>query len=119
MKGKCYIYKRAEKNGRIIDYTDGTEPFDCTVFEQDGYPTFQWIVPDPDTDEELEFNIPLNVPRTNTQSIVEKGEFGDIEYEFLFGKFRTRGRYFFENYGLVMLLCILLLVVLYLLYRCK
>jgi len=92
--GKCYIYKRAtlfepQKLPVILDYTDGTEPFDCTVHvDADGALYHDWYL------DGESIRIPLNVKRASVYSIVKDGVLDldngrRIEWEYIFGKFRT------------------------------
>lgn len=92
--GKCWIYKRAtlvrdDGAQEIIDYTDGTEPFDCSKLMKDDmdHPVYVWKL----AGERI--HIPLNVKRNSVSSIYNSGTIetdrGMIEYEYIFGKFRT------------------------------
>lgn len=97
MEGKCWIYKRATLlqpgvEPRIIDYSDGTEPFDCSEIVYNEYPKYLWKLPG------HVVTIPMNVPRNHVSSMVEKGSIpfgeGKIEYEFLYGKFKTYNQFY-------------------------
>ena len=88
--GKCWIYKRAFNGDQEIDYTDGTKPFDCSVDVSGDFPVYHWKVGN------TSLPILLNVPHTTTKSIVNRGTNGDIEYEFLYGKFRTYPEYYLK-----------------------
>lgn len=114
MKGKCWIYKRAtlfteDEPPLLLDYSDGTEPFDGKVFTDDsGQLVYIWriagqILP-----------IPVNVPRLATTSIVKTGTIdvddGFIEWEYIYGKFRPLHHYMMVKF--VQWLPLLLLLVL-------
>ena len=105
-QGKCYIYKRATIGDEFIDYTDGTEVFDCIVDDNGQYPMYTW-----DLGRGLQIPIPLNIPRRKTDSIIRKGNIDDIEYEFVFGKFSSYPKYYSQQLCkcLPLVLCILLI----------
>lgn len=98
MYGKCYIYKRAnlvtENGEKLVDYQDGTIPFNCQVHtNQQGRPVHRWNL----YGEVIE--IPLNVSRTKTDSILRNGviplEDGSvIEYEYIFGKYISATKFY-------------------------
>lgn len=89
--GKCWIYKRAtvHVNGAqpyILDYSNGIEPFDCnSVYHTDTGLQYLWSLPNSLVE------IPLNVSRTQTNSIIRTGVIpikdGEIRWEFIYGKF--------------------------------
>jgi hypothetical protein len=118
--GKCWIYKRAmlytaEQPAVLLQYQDGTEPFNCNEvdIQSHSYPVYHWNV----AGEDIE--IPLNVPRLQVDSIIKQGSImtpkGEIKWECLYGKFRSYPAYYME-------LCILhipsliLLLFIYLIY---
>ena len=120
MYGKCYVYKRAtlingEAPPQIIDYSDGTEPFNCEVHTgADGYLIYKWKL-----NEDI-INIPLNVPRSKVDSIIRKGviplENGtEIQYEFIFGKYRNYLQFYSDQliqlFPLLMIIAIIILIV--------
>lgn len=104
----CWIYKRAiSKDGNVeLDYTDGTTPFRAVVDDSGKYPKYKWEIYG-DNGEKLQIDIPLNVPHEETDSIVNKGQVGNIEYEFLYGKFRSYPRYMIEKFGQCFIMMIL------------
>ena len=110
MRGKCFIYKRAIENGVQLDYTDGTKPFDAVVDYSGEFPVYTWIIKSVDG-EEVFIKIPLNVPPSQTDSIVNKGNIGNIQYEFLYGRFRSYPVHLLKTLkscGLVVLLAVLI-----------
>jgi hypothetical protein len=115
MRGKCWIYKRATLyipglKPNIIDYSDGTEPFDCNVVSTDdmGNPVYIWKLPN------KTIIIPMNIKRNSIDSIVRTGvikyQEGEIHYEYIFGKFKDYMTYYMETYGLVFLLLIFIMI---------
>lgn len=112
MYGKCYIYKRAtliNGNGQpqIIDYSDGTEPFNCEVEQINGNLVYRWKL-----NGEI-IDIPLNVRRNKVDSILRNGNLGDIQYEFIFGKFRTFTQFYTDQLIQLLPLMIVLLILMY------
>jgi len=118
MTGKCWIYKRATlytpgQKPKIIDYSDGHEEFDCVPNNNPGEAlSYTWNLPDQNID------IPLNVPRNHTESIVRTGNIpygnGEIKWEFIFGKYRNYSTYYldvFKRYFLVVVLFVLALYI--------
>jgi len=112
--GKCWIYKRADlrsandERSLTVDYSDGTEEFDCVVHHQGRYPVFEWHLPGDHV-----VPIGLNIPRAHNNGIVRNGllpygEDGDTLYwELIFGKFKSYPDYY---YGKVVSWCPFLLV---------
>lgn len=108
--GKCWIYKRAElhlpgTNSQIIDYSNGTEVYDCNIETIGDIPVYMWNLP------EEQIPIPLNIPRNKTNSIIRQGTipFGDgvITWEFIFGKFKSYPQYYCSTFILLsLLLCL-------------
>ncbi|MDC3332865.1 hypothetical protein OAV62_01345 [bacterium] len=94
-QGKCWIYKRAVEGDEQLDYTDGTHPFDCTVHESNGKLVNEWKFTSSDG-KQVEIDIPVNIPHTTTDSITNQGAIGNIQYEFLYGKFRTYPQYYWK-----------------------
>lgn len=115
IQGKCWIYKRAtlyaDGGSRIIDYSDGTEEFDATVFYgENGDYVYIWRLPQ-------EIMIPLNVSPLITDSIIRSGiikhDDGEIHWEFIFGKFKP----YKEYYAKKLLNCMpFILIILFLLF---
>jgi hypothetical protein len=118
-KGKCWIYKRATLHlpdlpPQILDYSDGTEEFDCDdVFLTPGeHPVYMWNLPG-----EI-VPIPLNVPRSQVDSIIRSGTIpyngGDLQWEFIFGKYRTYGDYYMkktiECLPFIIIICVLIVL---------
>ena len=95
--GKCWIYKRATVHldgaqPYILDYSNGIEPFDCeSVYHTENGLQYMWSLPGAVVD------IPLNVSRTQTNSIIRTGVIpiknGEIHWEFIFGKFMPYDTY--------------------------
>lgn len=119
LAGKVWIYKRAtfypqnSDKGEIIDYTDGTEPFNSKVEGTRQNPVYIWKIPG----YEEAIQIPLNVSRNRVDSILRKEvielpDRGDLHLEYMFGKFRTYPQFYFSRYFYVFpfLLIILILV---------
>ena len=114
-KGKCWIYKRAtlyvpDLPPRILDYSDGTEEFDCddVFIEQGQYPVYMWRLPG-----EI-VPIPLNVPRKQVDSIIRTGVVpysgGELHWEFIFGKFRPYSTYYMKKFGTCLPFIVIVLV---------
>lgn len=97
VSGKCWIYKRAAyyEDGRlirIIDYSNGTDSFDCNMIISDSNGLFyKWHLPN------QELFIPLNISRKNTESIIKQGRYtfdkGEIRWEYIYGKYRSYSEY--------------------------
>ena len=102
-RGKCWIYKRATLQvpglpPRILDYSDGTEAFDCenVVVTPGEYPVYVWELPG-----EI-IPIPLNIPRNQVDSIVRTGSIpyadGELQWEFIFGKYKPYTTYYTNKF---------------------
>lgn len=115
-QGYCYIYRRAtlyreDQPPQIIAYADGVDPEMCTVDMSGPFPTYHWTVAGET------HPIPMNVPRTQTESILNAGEIpveeGIVKYEFIFGKFRSRTQHYTAKFiaalPLLLLIAILLM----------
>jgi len=119
MYGKCYIYKRATflapgQAPQIVDYTDGTEPFNCEVeMGSNGYPVYHWKLMNEVID------IPLNIPRHKVDGILRNGsvayEGGELQWEFIFGKYRSFPKFYFNQLLQLLPLLLVLIVLMYLL----
>lgn len=101
-KGKCWIYRQATLHvpnlpPRLLDYSDGTVPFDCdNVYVSQGqYPVYMWNLPGE------QIPIPLNIPRYETESIIRQGMIpyagGELRWEFIFGKYKTYSQYYMNK----------------------
>jgi len=100
-KGKCWIYKRAALHIQgapiqIVDYSDGTEEFDCdTVNIQGRYPIYIWQLPGGSV------SIPMNIPRTEVDGIVRTGSRpyagGVLRWEYIFGKYKSYKDYYLSE----------------------
>lgn len=116
LNGKCWIYKRAtlhtsQEESIIIDYSDGTIPFDGVVDMRNGSPVYLWTI----MGEIIE--IPLNIRRIETESILMSGEFetaeGVVAWECIYGKFRTYPQYYKDQ----LLKCLPLIIVVVLIHH--
>lgn len=118
VSGKCWVYRRAtlhipDMPPKIIDYSDGTEPFNCnTVSDSGNYPVYEWKLPG-----EV-IPIPLNIPRNNVDSILRKGVIeypdGEIHWEYIFGKFRTHPQFYLQKLPQFIPFIVIILILLFL-----
>lgn len=121
-QGKCWIYKRAtlhlpDRNPIIIDYSNGTESFNCdhVLESRDGF-FYTWKLPSDSNEPSKNILIPLNVSREYTSSIVRMGSYpyedGEIHWEFIYGKFQPYGSYMLGKFieYLIFILIILILL---------
>jgi len=117
--GKCWIYKRATVHIKgaqpyILDYSNGIEPFDCeSVYYTEHGLHYLWSLPN------SVIEIPLNVSRTKTNSIIRSGVIpiknGEIHWEYIYGKFVPYDAYRWtklkEYMPLVLLIVLLVLYI--------
>jgi hypothetical protein len=98
--GKCWIYKRATLHipgmpPQIVDYSDGTEEFDCGPNHNGERPIYEWKLPGET------IPIPLNIPRKEVNSIIRNGvieyQDGELHWEFIFGKFKPNSKYYMNK----------------------
>lgn len=120
MKGKCLIYKKAFLSDQakdvksLLEYTDGTDEFDCEVSDDLQY---TWKLPNGYT-----VDIPLNVPKSPSSIMRQAGYYltdADnnvvVLYEYIFGKFIPYQQYYLNKtlqYGPFVAVILILLVIL-------
>jgi hypothetical protein len=117
IQAKCWIYKRAtlvmddDPQPTLVHYTNGTQEFTANIHQtSDGVPIYLWTIAD------QVIPIPLNIAPQQVTSIIRmgsipytdaNGQSGQIQWECIFGKYRTLPHYYLHKCLPVVLILII------------